>query len=55
MLSCSSYVAEEVCHRSPSGGNFANVRKRYKMAAMVNYMGEVCASEIIAGVSLCSG
>ncbi len=39
MLSCASCVIEEVCHCFPSGGNLANVRRRSKMAAMVNYTG----------------
>lgn len=53
MLSRTSCVIEEVCHCFPSGGNLANVRRRSKMAGMVNYTGSGCILKIIAGYCLC--
>lgn len=52
MLSYTSCVIEEVCHCFPPGGNLANVRRRSKMAATVNYTDRGCILEIMAG-TLC--
>ena len=48
MLSYTSCVIEEVCHCFSPGGNLANVCRRSKMAATVNYTDRGCILEIMA-------